>query len=101
MSHCLVLCTTYDVHVVHACVCCSDPLQLTKNFGSILANPVIATQVSATFLLHQGLKFRNAQQAQAQAQATATAAAAAARPSSENKMYREIGAVSSDTEITF
>ena len=32
-----------------------DPLSLTQQFGSILANPIIATNVIATVLLHQKL----------------------------------------------
>ena len=32
-----------------------DPLKLTEEFGSILANPVIATNVTATLLLHKHL----------------------------------------------
>ena len=32
-----------------------DPLKLTKEFGNILADPVIASQVVATFFVHRGL----------------------------------------------
>lgn len=32
-----------------------DPLKLTEEFGNILANPVIATRVTATFIVHKGL----------------------------------------------
>lgn len=59
-----------------------DPLELTKNFASILANPVIATQVTATMFLHRGLKFRN-------------------EPEDSNKLTREIGNVTVDSEASF
>ncbi len=36
-----------------------DPLLLGKNFARLLEKPIIATRVSATFILHGGLKFRN------------------------------------------
>ena len=32
-----------------------DPLKLTEEFGNILANPVIASCVEATFIVHKGL----------------------------------------------
>jgi len=32
-----------------------DPLKLTEEFGNILANPVIASRVMATFIVHKGL----------------------------------------------
>ena len=32
-----------------------DPLKLTQEFGSILADPIIATNVAATLQLHKGL----------------------------------------------
>jgi len=32
-----------------------DPLKLTEEFGNILANPVIASHVVATFIVHKGL----------------------------------------------
>ncbi len=32
-----------------------DPLKLTQQFGSILADPIIATNVTATLVLHKGL----------------------------------------------
>jgi len=32
-----------------------DPLKLTEEFGNILANPVIASRVVATFIVHKGL----------------------------------------------
>jgi len=32
-----------------------DPLKLTEEFGNILANPVIASHVEATFIVHKGL----------------------------------------------
>lgn len=39
-----------------------DPLELTTNFSSLLAKPIIAYQVQSTFLVHKGLKFRNENQ---------------------------------------
>eukprot|EP01087_Luapelamoeba_hula_P010838 TRINITY_DN2888_c0_g1_i2.p1 TRINITY_DN2888_c0_g1~~TRINITY_DN2888_c0_g1_i2.p1 ORF type:complete len:596 (+),score=163.07 TRINITY_DN2888_c0_g1_i2:734-2521(+) len=36
-----------------------DPLNLHKEFASILADPVIATNVAVDFVLHRGLYFRN------------------------------------------
>jgi len=59
-----------------------DPLELHKNFSSMLAKPVIATQVSATFLIHSGLTFRN-------------------EDNDINKIVREIGNVTEDTEVAF
>jgi hypothetical protein len=32
-----------------------DPLKLTEEFGNIIANPVIATNVKATLVLHKEL----------------------------------------------
>lgn len=32
-----------------------DPLKLTEEFSNILANPVIASRVVATFIVHKGL----------------------------------------------
>ncbi|CAN0100205.1 unnamed protein product, partial [Hapterophycus canaliculatus] len=34
--------------------------ELTSNFAGILANPILASQVSVRVTLHKGLKFRNA-----------------------------------------
>ncbi len=31
-----------------------DPLKLTQEFGTILSDPIIATNVKATFLTHAG-----------------------------------------------
>ena len=36
-----------------------DPKELTNNFASLLAKPVIATQVVAKVKLHKALRFRN------------------------------------------
>lgn len=41
--------------VVHVQVNIVDPLKLTEEFGNILANPIIATRVVATFIIHKGL----------------------------------------------
>ena len=32
-----------------------DPMKLTEEFGNILIDRTVATNVTATFLLHQGL----------------------------------------------
>lgn len=62
-----------------------DPLELTKNFSTILANPVIASQVSCTFFLHEGLSFRNQ---------------AGVGPN-DHKVTREMGNVTASSEIFF
>ena len=46
--------------VTFGCVWCAkvnivDPMKLTEEFGNILANPVIASRVVATFIVHKGL----------------------------------------------
>lgn len=64
-----------------------DPVSLTKNFASILSEPIIASNVVAKVKLHKGLQFRNELQAQL----------------SEDKslLVRDIGNVTEATEITF
>lgn len=32
-----------------------DPMKLTQEFGNILADPIIATRVVASFIVHRGL----------------------------------------------
>lgn len=59
-----------------------DPLELDKNFSSMLAKPILATKVSATFLIHSGLHFRNEEL-------------------DSNKVVREVGSVTEDTETAF
>lgn len=59
-----------------------DPVELTKNFKSILEKPVIATTVSATFILHQGLSFRNEDEG-------------------THRLLKDIGNVTEDSEVTF
>ncbi|CAH1778659.1 unnamed protein product [Owenia fusiformis] len=59
-----------------------DPLKLTEEFGNILADQIIATNVTATLLLHRGLYFRN-------------------EASKQSKTVRQVGNVTRDTEITF
>ncbi|XP_078000409.1 circularly permutated Ras protein 1-like [Glandiceps talaboti] len=61
-----------------------DPLKLKDEFGEILNDPVIATNVTAKLQLHRGLYFRNEEAVQNESQAT-----------------RNIGNVTADTEITF
>lgn len=61
-----------------------DPLDLTRNFSSFLAKPVVASNVSCTFLLHRGLKFRSVLE-----------------ELTPNKAVRELGNVTEDTEIAF
>uniref|UniRef100_A0A0B7ACB8 VWFA domain-containing protein n=1 Tax=Arion vulgaris TaxID=1028688 RepID=A0A0B7ACB8_9EUPU len=62
-----------------------DPLKLTEEFGSILADPVIATKVKATFLLHKELYVID-------------------ENDPDNQLFmveRNVGNVSSSTTITF
>eukprot|EP00118_Oscarella_pearsei_P025546 m.308356 g.308356 ORF g.308356 m.308356 type:complete len:751 (+) comp43845_c0_seq1:107-2359(+) len=59
-----------------------DPLKLTQEFGNMLANPIIATGVSATLILHSGLYFRNEE-------------------TQGSQLTQQIGNVTADTEITF
>eukprot|EP00753_Platysulcus_tardus_P015458 PLAT5019.2.p1 GENE.PLAT5019.2~~PLAT5019.2.p1 ORF type:complete len:827 (+),score=465.90 PLAT5019.2:277-2757(+) len=61
-----------------------DPLELTKNFTGIMADPVIATNVSATLQLHAGLVFRN-------------------EPGHDGsaRLSKPVGNVTAATEITF
>lgn len=59
-----------------------DPLKLTQEFGNILADPVIATRVVATFLVHKGLYIRN-------------------DTSKSSRAVKEVGNVSKGSEITF
>ncbi|KAL3882463.1 hypothetical protein ACJMK2_028800 [Sinanodonta woodiana] len=59
-----------------------DPMKLTQEFSTILANQVIATNVVATFILHRQLFFHNEETV-------------------ESKIVKNIGNVTQDTEITF
>lgn len=59
-----------------------DPLKLTQEFSTILANKIIATNVVATFILHKELFFFYEE-------------------TEESKVVRNIGNVTADTEITF
>lgn len=76
-----------------------NPLELTKNFNSILADPVIATNVRyagplrcrpmrdqslhrLVFVLHSGMKFRE-------------------ESAQENVLERDVGNVSANTDIAF
>jgi len=60
-----------------------NPLELHKNFGTALTNPVIATKVCATVILHAGLQFR------------------AAEGVLGNRMVRDLGNATRETEVTF
>lgn len=62
------------------------PLQLTNEFGNILAEPVLATNVSVKLLLHGGLRFRNEP---------------GAPSASSNVVSREVGNVTASSELTF
>jgi hypothetical protein len=42
-----------------------DPTSLGNDFAALLANPVLATNVTVTFLMHEGLQFRNEDAAEA------------------------------------
>lgn len=59
-----------------------DPLKLTQEFSTILANKIIATNVVATFILHKDLFFFY-------------------EDSEESKVVKNIGNVTADTEISF
>jgi len=60
------------------------PENLTKEFGTILADPIIATNVKAVFTVHNQLYIRDADDA-----------------SESNWVERTVGNVTADTEITF
>ncbi|CAM9885732.1 unnamed protein product [Ectocarpus sp. 6 AP-2014] len=57
---------------------------LTSNFAGILANPILASQVSVRVTLHKGLKFRNADVG-----------------AEVNTLDRDIGNVTRETELNF
>jgi hypothetical protein len=59
-----------------------DPVKLTQEFGNMLANPVIATNVSLTLILHNGMYFRNEEIL-------------------DNRIIRYVGNVTADSEISF
>jgi hypothetical protein len=64
-----------------------EPEELTKNFGNILANPVIATNVTVKVKLHKALEFRNED--------------AANLAAGNSLLTRALGNVTEDSEITF
>jgi len=64
---------------------CVSPLDLTKNFQSILSLPVIATHVSATMMVHKGLQISTDDDE--------------SKPS--NSRIRDIGNVTSESGVTF
>ncbi|XP_050393122.1 circularly permutated Ras protein 1 isoform X2 [Patella vulgata] len=59
-----------------------DPLKLTEEFSNILADRIIATNVTATFILHKNLVFFD-------------------EDTEENIIVKNIGNAKMDTEITF
>ncbi|KAK3097067.1 hypothetical protein FSP39_006081 [Pinctada imbricata] len=59
-----------------------DPLKLTQEFSTILADRIIATNVTATFIIHKELFFFY-------------------EDTEESKVVRNVGNVSASTEITF
>ncbi|KAK6171244.1 hypothetical protein SNE40_019473 [Patella caerulea] len=59
-----------------------DPLRLTEEFSNILADRIIATNVTATFILHKNLVFFD-------------------EDTEENIIVKNIGNAKMDTEITF
>ena len=63
------------------------PLDVTRNFASMLANEAVATKVSATMFLHKMLKFRNTQDDDV--------------AMTNNRLMRHLGNVAADTEVTF
>ncbi|WAR09396.1 CPAS1-like protein [Mya arenaria] len=67
---------------IEKCVNIVDPLKLTQEFSSILANKVIATNVTATMIIHKELFFFYDE-------------------TEESKVVRNIGNVTASTEITF
>ena len=61
------------------------PEKLTEEFANILANPVIATHVQARVFLHRAMQFRNEEALSAEG----------------STLLRELGNVTTETEITF
>ena len=59
-----------------------NPLKLLENFSSILAKPILATNVNVTLQLHSGLYFRN-------------------EPAITSKVSRDLGNVNEDSETSF
>jgi hypothetical protein len=59
-----------------------DPATIARDVKDMLQKPIISTQVSATFMVHRGLKFRN-------------------EDADTSFLRREVGNVTEDTEITF
>ena len=64
-----------------------DPTELTKNFSSILASPVLATNVVIRVKLHKGMEFRNEPAENMDMEASL--------------MARDLGSVTEETEVTF
>ncbi|ELT92128.1 hypothetical protein CAPTEDRAFT_214988 [Capitella teleta] len=60
-----------------------DPLKLTTQFSSVMADAIIATNVTASLLLHHDMYFRHEEEAE------------------NNRVERKVGSVSSSTEVTF
>ncbi|XP_065179565.1 uncharacterized protein LOC135810028 [Sycon ciliatum] len=63
-----------------------DPMHLTERFGSILSNPVIATNVTAKLLLHNKLYVRQSENPEDHTQSV---------------IEQRVGNVTKETEVTF
>lgn len=63
-----------------------DPLKLTQEFGTILSDPIIATNVQAILITHAGLYIRDEDNEADQ---------------SQSRAVRSVGNVTKETEITF
>ncbi|PRP83129.1 hypothetical protein PROFUN_09808 [Planoprotostelium fungivorum] len=61
-----------------------DPLRISKNFGSIMMNPILATGAMASIVLHKGLTFK-----------------AMTEDDDRSFLVRDIGNITQDTECTF
>eukprot|EP01117_Protostelium_nocturnum_P015705 TRINITY_DN610_c0_g1_i1.p1 TRINITY_DN610_c0_g1~~TRINITY_DN610_c0_g1_i1.p1 ORF type:complete len:895 (+),score=352.35 TRINITY_DN610_c0_g1_i1:90-2774(+) len=62
-----------------------DPLRISKNFASILVNPILATGAMASIVLHRGLNFRGTLD----------------DDDDRNFMVKDLGNITSETECTF
>lgn len=76
-----------------------DPLNLHNDFHGILANPVVATQVSIKLLLHRGLKFRAVDGASPFA-TSKDASSTTDATRHDSVLQHMVGNVTTDTELT-
>lgn len=76
------------------------PIEITKNFQSILSDPVIATHVTATITLHKGLEMRedDVEKLEKQAKESTSSSTTSDKKTSSKK---DIGNVTKETGITF